>query len=291
MKTIILLFLVLPLLANSQAHLTGHVKNNSQPVIWANVILNDQDGKLITGTLTKEDGSFELQAKAGVYQMKISFLGFNPWEKSILLEKDTDLGSILLKDATGNLQEVNITAKKKLVEYKADRLVFDVENSISASDGNAINAIASAPGIVVQNNTISMLGKGASKIMIDGRIVELSGEDLTTLLKSISAKDIKSIEVITNPPAKYEAGGNGGLININLKKGMLNSWKNSTTLSYDQNTYHSLTLRDNFLYNKNKVKLAFSASGKSGNNSGSPWRRSMVRKRSGSSSALNCTTV
>jgi len=263
-KIIILLLSLFPLLANAQLHLKGNVQNNSAPVIWANVVLLHEDGKLVVGSLTKEDGSFEVNIQPGVYKIKISYLGFSEWQKKLVLEKDTDLGRIILQEDSGNLKEVTVTAKKKLVEYKADRLIFDVENNIAASDGNAITAIGAAPGVIVKNNTISMLGKGSSRVMIDGRMIELSGEDLITLLKSIAAKDIKNIEVITNPPAKYEAGGNGGVININLKKGALNSWKNSTTLSYDQNAYHSFSLRETFLYQKNKVKLAISAGGKSG---------------------------
>lgn len=261
---ILSLFLILPLWAKSQIHLTGTVRNQTEPVIWANVILTDQQGKLVKGTLTKEDGTFTLETKTGPYKIKISFLGYTSWEKDLQLEKDTDLATIVLNENTGNLKEVVVSARKKLIQYKPDRLIFDVENSISASGGDAISAIGSAPGVIVQNNSISMLGKGSSRIMIDGRMIELSGDDLISLLKSIPAKDIKNIEVITNPPAKYEAGGNGGLININLQKGTGNSWKNSTTLSYDQNKYGAVTLRDNLLYSKNKIKFALSAGGKSG---------------------------
>ena len=265
MKTIILYaLLMLPLWAQSQVQLKGNVKGNNEPIVWANVILTDTGGKVITGALTKEDGSFELKLKNGSYQLKISYLGFTAWEKSIQIAKDTDLGVIILQPKE-DLQEVKIVARKKLIEYKTDRIVFNVENSISASGGNAVSAIGAAPGVMVLNNAISILGKGAARVMVNGRLIELTGDDLINYLNSIAATDIASVEVITNPPAKYEAGGNGGLINIILKKGALNSWKNTTSTTYDQSTYSFYTLRDNFLYNKNKIRLAMNIGGKLGN--------------------------
>ncbi|PSL49990.1 outer membrane receptor protein involved in Fe transport [Chitinophaga niastensis] len=263
-RMIAIVFLILPLWANSQVLLKGNVKTNAAPQAWANVILTDQEGKVVTGALTKEDGTFEIRIKGGAYKIKVSFLGFTDWGKDILLEKDTDLGTILLKEKAGNLNEVVIVARKKLIAYKTDRLVFNVENSITAIGGSAVSAISAAPGVMVQNNAISILGKGASRVMIDGRIIELSGQDLINYLSSIAASDILNIEIITNPPAKYEAAGDGGLININLKKGARNSWKNATTLSYDQSAYNFFTLRNNFFYNKNKVRFSFNAGGRSG---------------------------
>jgi len=100
--------------------------------------------------------------------------------------------------------------------------------------------------------------------MIDGRLIELTGEELNNFLKSISAADIKNIEIISNPPAKYEADGFGGLINIIMKKGVRDSWKNATTISYDQNKYGISTLRNNFFYNKNKFRFSASVNGKTG---------------------------
>ncbi|MET4142004.1 outer membrane beta-barrel family protein [Pedobacter sp. UYP1] len=264
MKTIILYaILILPLLAKSQIQLKGNVKGNNEPIVWANVILTSPEGKVITGALTKEDGSFELKLENGSYQLKISYLGFITWQQIILIAKDTNLGIITLQQ-NDELKEVRIVAKKKLIEYKTDRIVFNVENSISASGGNAVNAIGTAPGVMILNNSISILGKGDTRVMIDGKLIALTGDELISYLNSIDATNIASVEVITNPPAKYEAGGNGGLINIILKKGVQDSWKNSTSMTYNQSTYSFYSLNDNFLYNKNKVRLAMNIDGKTG---------------------------
>jgi len=264
-QLVILFLLLLPVFARSQFKLTGRVNDAQKtPIAWANVILLGTDGKMVNGTTTKEDGSFVLQNKGGSFSIKISAIGYADFQQNLLLQKDTVLGSIELKAATHNLSDVTVVGRKKLVQYKPNGLVFDVQSSIAASGGDAINAISSAPGIILQNNTISMLGKGASRVMIDGRLVELSGEELVSFLKSISAGDIKNIEVITNPSAKYEAAGNGGIININMKKGQMNSWKNSATLAYNKTAYGAVSLNDNFLYNNYKVKFSLSAGGSLG---------------------------
>ncbi|KIO78909.1 TonB-dependent receptor [Pedobacter lusitanus] len=265
MKTIILYaLLILPLWASSQVQLKGNVKGNNEPVIWANIILSSPEGKVVAGTLTKEDGSFDLKIKSGSYKIKISYLGFTAQEKDLVIVKDTDLGMITMQPKDGDLQEIKIVAKKKLIEYKTDRLIYNVASSIAASGGNAVGALSTAPGVMIQSKNISILGKGSSRVMIDGRLIELTGDDLINYLNAIAATDIASIEVITNPPAKYEAGGDGGLINIVLKKGIRDSWKNTATMTYDQSTYSFFTLRDNFLYNKDKIKLSMNIGGKLG---------------------------
>lgn len=117
-----------------------------------------------------------------------------------------------------------VSARKKLIEQKVDRLVFNMENTIAASGGDSLDALKITPGLRVENDKISMTGKWSLRVMVDGRMLHLSGEDLMSYLKSISADDIKSIEVIITPPAKYEAEGNSGLINITYKKGRKDAW-------------------------------------------------------------------
>lgn len=259
------LLFAFPLSVFAQVELTGVVKDNKGGIPFANIVLRDSTKALVKGKVTDDTGAFSISADPGKYNVTISFVGYKSWSQDIVLINNLSLGDVILTAEVAGLNEVVIKGSKKLIEYKADRLIFDVESSIAAKGGDAINAISAAPGVVVQNNSISMLGKGSSRVMVDGRMVELSGQDLMSFLKSIAAGDIKSIEVITNPPAKYDAGGDGGLININLKKGAADSWKNSTTLAYDQNTYSFFTLRDNFLYSKNKVRFSLSAGGKLGN--------------------------
>ncbi|WP_235830911.1 carboxypeptidase-like regulatory domain-containing protein [Flavobacterium ustbae] len=246
-----LIFLVLPLFCLAQSiKLKGKIANEKTPLEWADISILNSEDKIIDGTSTKADGSFEINLKKGTYKIGVSLVGYKEVEKNIVLENDLDLGIITLIENTTKLVEVVVQSKKKTIEQKTDRLVYNLENNVANVGGDALSAINTAPGVVVQNNTINILGKGTSRVMIDGRIIELTGEELNNFLKSISAADIKNIEVISNPPAKYEAEGTGGLINIIMKKGTRDSWKNSTTVSYDQNKYGIFTLRDNFFYSK-----------------------------------------
>lgn len=265
-KLHLLIFLVLPLfcLAQSTLKLKGKIASETAPLEWADISILNQEGKIIHGTTTKQDGSFEIILKSGSYKIGISLSGFADYEKEISLEKDTDLGTIILKENETKLVEVIVQTKKKTIEQKTDRLVYNLENNVTTTGGDALSAINTAPGVVVKNDLITILGKGTSRVMIDGRLIELTGEELNNFLKSISAADIKNIEIISNPPAKYEADGFGGLINIIMKKGVRDSWKNTTTASYDQNKYGIYTLRNNFFYNKNKFRFSASVNGKTG---------------------------
>lgn len=265
-KTNLLIFLLLPLfcLAQTSFKLNGKIADEKTSLAWTDVVIVNQEGKIINGATTKEDGSFELNLNKGIYKVKISPLGYSEFEKEIAIENDTDLGTIILKENATNLVEVVIKSKKNTIVQKIDRLVYNPENNVTTVGGDALSAINTAPGVVVQNKAINILGKGTSRVMIDGRMIELTGEELNSFLKSISASDIKNIEIISNPSSKYEAEGTGGLINIIMKKGARDSWKNTTTASYDQNKYGIYTLRNNFFYNKNKFRFSASVNGKTG---------------------------
>ena len=265
-KATLLIFLVLPLfcLAQTSFKVKGKIANETIPLEWADVSISNSEGNIIDGTISEQDGSFGINLKKGSYKIGISLLGYTDYDKEITIENDVDLGTIILKERATNLKEIIIQSKKKTIEQKTDRLVYNLENNVTTVGGDALSAINTAPGVVVQNNTINILGKGTSRVMIDGRMIELVGEELNNFLKSISASEIKNIEIISNPPAKYDAEGTGGLINVIMKKGVRDSWKNTTTVSYDQNKYSIYTLRDNFFYNKNKFRFSVSINAKTG---------------------------
>lgn len=261
---VLMLLLIMPFCVKAQVLVKGTVMHKNIPVAGANVMFSNKEGKMAAGTVTRTDGSFDVKIMQGTYTVAISFMGFTGWEQSLALQQDTVLDTIQLQQNTTNLETFVVTGRKKAIEYKTDRMVLNMENNIVATGGNALNAISTAPGIMVQNNDIAMLGKGTARIMVDGRFIDLAGEDLVSFLKSISAADIKSIEIIANPPAQYDAAGGGGIINIILKKGLKNSWKNTLTAASDHNHYNFYTLRNSFLYNKNRIRLAAGAGGKLG---------------------------
>ncbi|MBC9797641.1 carboxypeptidase-like regulatory domain-containing protein, partial [Sinomicrobium weinanense] len=134
--------LLCPFFGFSQFSLTGNVKDETDPVAYANVVLQGDEGKLIAGTITDERGNFEIIADNGIYTLLISFMGYKDYKKEITLNGDISVGEIRLQENVGQLDEVVITGQRPLIEQKPDRLVYNVENSISSIGGNAANVLA-----------------------------------------------------------------------------------------------------------------------------------------------------
>ena len=262
--TIIIASIFLSQTLFSQIKISGTIKDNQGSIPYANVLLKDAFQNIKAHEITDDNGFFELNTTKGKYTLEVSFLGYKEWKKEIDLKNDMDMETILMETSSEQLGEVVVQSKIPVFERKADRLIFNVDQSIAAQGGNALDAMQVAPGLIVENNGINMLGRGAARVMIDGRMLQLSGEELVGFLNSISADDIKKIEIITNPPAKYEAGSSAGLINIIYKKGMNNYWKGSTTFSNSKSRYNFSSLRGNFLYSKNKVNLSLNLNGTKG---------------------------
>ncbi len=206
---------------------------------------------------TDELGTFKIELPKGTYQFQIYTLGTLIHQQEILLENPLDLGSIPLT-STIALKEVLIDPKKKLLERKADRLVFNVENSTSASGGTAIDALRVTPGVQIKEDAIRISGKSTVLVLIDDRPTYLTGDELTRYLENIQANDIKSIEVITTPPARYEAEGNSGIINIVTKKTRKDSWNANFGANYIRGQRN--TQRYNTGYNINKGPWTFQSS-------------------------------
>ncbi|MBQ4819270.1 outer membrane beta-barrel family protein [Aquimarina sp. MMG016] len=247
--------LFFPFCIFAQHQITGTVKDSLSYIEFANVVLTNSNNEFVKGTITDEKGSFLLEVEPGDYVLTITFIGYKKYSSSITVSKDLTIGEITLQEDASQLNEIVITAEKKLIERKVDRLVFNVEQSISASGGSSLDALKVTPRIRVQNDQISMIGKSGMGVLVDDRLIQLSGEDLTNFLKTIKSDDIKSIEVITNPPAKYEAEGNSGLINIKLKKSRQDSWNLAIRSAYQQASYPTGNFGMGFTYQKNKLTL------------------------------------
>ena len=151
--------------------------------------------------------------------------------------KTKDTTTLTIKRDTIKLQEVSIKGSKALIEKKIDRTVFNVGNSIAAKGTDLTQALALTPMLRVDGNSISIVGKSGVSVMINDRIVNLGGADLINYLKSLRSDDIDKIEVITTPPAKYEAQGNSGMINIVLKKNPSLGWSGSASATIAKTTY------------------------------------------------------
>lgn len=236
----------------AQTYMGKIVDVRNEPIAYANVVIRkNNDNTIVTGSVSNENGEFLINIKEPNVYSEISFVGFVT--KRVELSS-YNLGIITLKEAA-ELEEVVITARKKIIQQKVDRLVFNVENSVAATGGSGLDALKLTPRIKVQNDKISMIGKGNMRVMLNGRVIQMSGDDLANYLKSLSSDDIKSIEVITNPPARYSAEGDSGLINIVLKKNKSNAWNASLRSVYQQATYAKGNIGGSFNMQKGKFQF------------------------------------
>ncbi|KAF2512611.1 outer membrane beta-barrel family protein [Flavobacterium foetidum] len=175
--------------------------------------------------------------------LAFSVYGFSQTEK----EKDSIIETINVLD------EVVLTKKKVLYTQKSDRLVFNVENSIVSEGGTALDVLSRAPGVVVsQDGDLSLRGQQGVAVMINGKLTQLSQKELANYLKSTASSNIKQIEVITNPSAKYDAAGKAGIINIILKKTTESGLKGTAFASYGRGRKNRNSAGFNLNYNKDK---------------------------------------
>ncbi|WP_027383367.1 TonB-dependent receptor domain-containing protein [Epilithonimonas caeni] len=166
------------------------------------------------------------------------------------------------KDSLKQIEQVNILVKKKLLERKADRLIFNVEASIASQGMDAGETLANVPMLKVDENlgTISITGKSGVNVMINGKMLNLSGTALLNYLKSIRSENISKIEVITTPPSKYEAQGNSGLINIILKKNPNLGFSGNISTGLTQRTYFNGSTNGTLNYQTEKLSLSLKTS-------------------------------
>lgn len=195
------------------------------PVEFATVVLiNPKFGKQLDGGLTDDKGSFKIiDVTNGSYQLNISFLGYAPKvvrDIEITLEKpDVDLGTIYLVPEGINLNEVTVTEEAALIENKIDKIVFNADKDVTTAGGNATEVLGKVPLLSVDfDGNVSLRGSRNIQILINGRPSTLLADNVANVLKTIPADQIKKVEVITTPGAKYDGEGSAGIINIITKK-------------------------------------------------------------------------
>ncbi|MFA6083588.1 TonB-dependent receptor domain-containing protein [Mucilaginibacter sp.] len=208
-----------------------------QPLDYATVsLLKAADSALIKGTLSSATGTFTLeQIPAGKYIIRATTVGYGKSTSSVFevssAHPDLSLPTLILPTSSKSLATVTITASKPIIDRKIDRTVMNVENSILSAGNTAMEILARAPGVTIdKDDNISLNGKGGVNVMINDKMTYLSAAQLSTLLRSTDGNTIKSIELMTNPSAKYDASGNAGIINIRLKKNTQTGTNGSLTL-------------------------------------------------------------
>jgi len=240
----------------AQIQVSGHVTDpKDKPIEFATVLI--KEGTSVIGNAYSTDkGEFAITVpRKGTYNLIVYFLGYDTRELAFTATEDTLL-KINLNPSPTTMKEVVIEGRTLAIERQVDRLVFNVEKSTGAAGGDALDALKLAPGVRVQNDKITMVGKSGLQVMIDDKLVQMTDEQVVNLLKTMSAANISKIEIITNPGAQYDAAGNSGLINIKLKTALPDSWNSTLNGAFNQTTYGSGRGGASFNYKKNKLSVS-----------------------------------
>ena len=247
-----ILLLMVPLFTFAQQIVKGTVTDRNGKVLDAVTITMSLQNSNIASALA-DSGRFNLEVnRVGTFTLSASLIGYRQVIRQITLPKDTVL--IIMDVNLKELNTVTITSSRPIIERKIDRVVFNVENSITASGGNVWDALIKAPGVQLSSGNKLTADKKNVTVYMDNRPVHISGDELTSYLQGLPSDAVSKIEVITNPPAGYDAQG-GAIINIVSKK--LKSQGLNITLNggYTQATYGSFNTGMLFNYRKDKLNI------------------------------------
>ncbi|MGN6163741.1 MAG: TonB-dependent receptor domain-containing protein [Flavisolibacter sp.] len=242
MRSLLLLLLATAALGVNAQQVSGLAKDTQgTPLTGATITLFKAKDTSVVKLAVSKDGAYSFaDIKEGEYRVGASYVGFTsqlsaPFAVSTASVKVPDFK---LEKAAADLKGIVVTAKKPIVEVKADKTILNVEGTINATGSDALDLLRKSPGVTVdKDENLSLSGKNGVQVYIDGRPTPLSGQDLANYLKSLNSSQIEAIELITNPSAKYEAAGNAGIINIRLKKNKALGTNGTVNAGYNVSHY------------------------------------------------------
>ncbi|OUJ71381.1 outer membrane beta-barrel protein [Hymenobacter crusticola] len=230
------------------AAITGAVRTAAgAPVDYATITLHHAaDSAVVKTEFSDEKGSFRFEQLAGgSYLVAASQVGFGrQWSKpfSVTAAGVTLPTLTLANSAATQLKEVTVTGQRPMYEREADRTIVNVEGSTLAAGNTSLDVLRRAPGVTIDNNdNLALRGKQGLLVLIDGKRQPMTGTELADYLRALPADQLKNIELITNPPAKYDAQGGAGIIAINLRKDQKLGTNGTLNLSYGHSPYSKYT--------------------------------------------------
>lgn len=233
--------------AKSDFIITGQIIESSSllNIEYATVsILKKDTGKILSGTITDVSGRFKLESNSKDIYLEVSFIGYKTKRIDYVSFKGqkADLGQIKLGENSEILDEVVVTAEKSTTEFKLDKRVFNVGTDLSSTGASALEVLNNVPSVNVNiEGAVTLRGSGGVQILINGKPSVLANDE-SNALGTITADMIQSVEVITNPSAKYDAEGTSGIINIVLKKNEKKGVNGSISLNTGVPHNHSIGL-------------------------------------------------
>jgi len=231
------------------------VDAKQEELAFVTVLLKDEEGRVVTSFYTDDKGEYQVDSKENFSVIEFQYVGF----QSQAFPLTEGLPAIVhLVEDNALLEEVVITAKRPTIKREIDRLVFNVQDTPLATT-NAWDIVKQTPGVNAIGDNLSIRGSQSILVTINDKKVMLSGDQLKSLLEGTDGTQVEAIEVITNPPAKYEAQGNA-VLNIKLKKNNLFGYKGSIGERFKQTTYAYNTLSTQHTYTGEKINVSGSYS-------------------------------
>ncbi len=240
--------------------ITGIVIDNStkEALPYVNIVVRDNAKKIITGGITDEKGAFKIKdIPKGKSIVEIQFIGFTTFSKEISIsskKKNINLGTIALNEDSAQLDEVIVRAETSTIVQKVDRKVINVGKDLTSAGTTASELLNNVQSVSVDSQTgsISLRGNENVRVLVDGKPTNISAAQL---LKQIPSTSIKSIELITNPSAKYNPEGMSGIINIILNKNANMGFNGSVDTGITAGHYVRYNASTNMNYKTGKVNF------------------------------------
>ncbi len=227
-------------MSDFQGEIIGKVieEKSGKPMEYTNIsVIRMKDSTLTGGSITDNKGFFKIdKLKPGFYKVKVEFIGFERFTTTAKVNPQTpsvNLGTIKLKPASLQLSEVEVKSEKPMVEFSLNKKVINVDKNIVTAGGSATDILRTTPSVSVDmDGNVSLRGSTNVTILVDGKPSMLTSGDKAAILEQIPSSTIESIELITNPSAKYDPEGMAGIINIKTKKEKRDGTNGLITLNY-----------------------------------------------------------
>ncbi len=239
---------------------SGSLISSGRAADGATVSLLKSDSSIMKNTISNKNGEFSISEKnEGNYLLLVKSVGCEPYYSNVFVlnieHPEYDFSAINLK-SSATLANVIVTSKKQFIEQGIDKTIINVDASPTSVGLSAMDLLEKTPGVTVdKDGNISLKGKQGVLILIDGKPTYLSAQDLANMLKNMPSTMLDQFEVMTNPPAKYDAAGNSGIINIKTKKSKIKGFNTSVTVGGGMGKYAKANESINLNYRTGKINL------------------------------------